>query len=92
MHVRFNAPARCHLKILPVPEAGVVSTMPALEPSYPSTEFVVSRSRLGYVFRSEGPRLTPVKRGLKVGVQCSDFPDKRDGLPIIQLRAQAFEE
>ena len=45
------------------------------------------RSKLGKVFRSEGPRHTPVQQGLnRLGFQHSDFKAKAGGRPIIQLQ------
>ena len=53
---------------------------------------MVSRSKLGKVFRSEGPRHTPVQQRLNhLGLQHSDFQAKRGGCAVIQLRAQPFE-
>ena len=53
---------------------------------------VVSRSKLGKVFRSEGPRHTPVQQGLnRLGFQHSDIRAKAGGRPIIQLQDGPFK-
>ena len=47
---------------------------------------------LGKVFRSEGPRHTPVQQGLNyLGLQRSDFQAKRGGCPIVHLWAEPCE-
>ena len=43
----------------------MVSTKSTLEANDSQQDFVVSRSKLGKVFRSEGPRRTPVQQDLK---------------------------
>ena len=58
--------SQCHLEGLRVREGGMVSTMWALlEANDSQQDLSVSRSKLGKVFRSEGPRHTPVQQGLK---------------------------
>ena len=70
----------------------MVSTKSALEANDSQQDLVVSRSKLGKVFRSEGPRHTPVEQGLNhLGLQHSDFQAEGGGRPIIQLRAEPFE-
>ena len=49
---------------LRVREGGVVSAESALEANDSQEDLMVSRSRLGKVFRSEGPRHTPVQQRL----------------------------
>ena len=56
---RFGALATCHLEGLRVREGGVVSTKSAVEANDSQKDLVVSRSKLGKVFRSEGSRATP---------------------------------
>ncbi|MEP4442969.1 MAG: hypothetical protein ABJ059_05880, partial [Hyphomicrobiales bacterium] len=52
----------------------MVSTKLALEGNGSQENLVVSRSKLGKVFRSEGPRHTPVLQGIQIlGPQHSDF-------------------
>ena len=52
----------------------------------------MSRSKIGKVFRSEGPHHTPVQQGLnRLGLQYSDFRAKGGSRPIIQLRAEPPE-
>ena len=61
-------------------EGGVVSAMSAVEANDSQEDLVVSRSKLGNVFRSEGPRHTLVQQGLNhLGLQHSDFQAKRGG-------------
>ena len=70
----------------------MVSTKSALETKDSQEELVVNHSKLGKVFRSEGPRHTPAQQGLShLGFQHSEFQAKRGGRPIIQLRAESFE-
>ena len=52
-------PQRCHFESLRLREGGVVSAESALEAGDSQEDVVVSRSKLGKVFRSEGPRHTP---------------------------------
>ena len=82
-----------HVEGSRVREGGVVGTESALEANNASQEhLMVSRSKLGKVFRSEDPRHTPVQQGLNhLGLQHSDFQAKGDGHPIIELGAEAFE-
>ena len=54
----------CHLEGPRVRAGGVVSTKSALEANDAQEDLVVSCSKLGEVFRSEGPRHTPVQQGL----------------------------
>ena len=63
-HGRFDSLARCHHEGLPVQEGGLASRKSALEAIDSLKDLVVSRSKLGKVFRSEGPRLTPVQQVL----------------------------
>ena len=81
---------RCRLESLRILREGrVVSTKSALEANDSKQAFTVSRSKLGEVFRSEGPRHTPVQKRLDhLGLQRSDFQAKRGGRPIILLRAE----
>ena len=70
----------------------MVSTRSALEANDSQQDLAVSRSKLGKVFHSKGPRHTPVQQGLShLGLQHSNFWAKGDGRPIIQLRAEPFE-
>ena len=69
----------------------MVSTKSVLEANASQKDLVVSRSKLGKVFRSEGRPHTPVPQGLNhLGVQHSDFKAKGIGRPIIQLRDEPF--
>ena len=55
-------------------------------------DLVVSRSKLRKVFRSEGPRHTPVEQGLNhLSLQQSDLKAKGGNRPIVQLRPLPFE-
>ena len=70
----------------------MVSTKSVLEANDSREDLVVSCSKLGKVFRSEGLRHTPVQQRLNhLGLQHSGFQAKRGGLPIIQPRAKPFE-
>ena len=70
----------------------MVSTKSVLEANVSRKDLVVSRSKFGKVFCSEGLRHTPVQQGLShLGLQYSDFQAKGDGRIIIQLRAEPFE-
>jgi len=74
---RFDALATCYLEGLRVREGGVVSTKSELEANDSQKDLVVSRSKLGKVFRSEGPCHIPVQQGLNhLGLQHSDFQAK----------------
>ena len=89
---RFDALATCNLEGLRVREGGVVGTKSALEPNDWQEDLIMSRSKLGKVFCSEGSRHTPVQQRLNhLGLLHSDFQTKRGGRPIIQLRAEPFE-
>ena len=53
---------------------------------------MVSRSKLGEVLRSEGPRHTPILQGLNyLGLQQSDFQPNGGSRSIVQLRVESFE-
>ena len=82
-----------HLENLRAREGGVVDTTSALEVKRSQKDLVVSRSKLGNeVFRSEGPRHTPVQQGLNhLGLQHWDFQANGGGRPIIQLRTERSE-
>ena len=55
-------------------EGGTVSKKSTLEANDSQEDLVVSRSNLGIVIRSEGPRSTPVQQRLNhLGLQHSDF-------------------
>ena len=90
---RFDALATCHLEGIRVRAGGGVdSTKPALEANDSQKNLVASRSKLGKVFRSEGPRHTPVPQCLNhPGLQHSDFQAKGGSRCIIQVRAEPFE-
>ena len=84
----------CNREGLRVREGDMVSTRPCRwKPMARNrTYLVVSRSKLGKVFRSECPRHTPVQQGLNhLGLQHSNILAKGGGRPIIQLLAEAFE-
>ena len=73
-------------------EGGVVSTKSVLEANDSHKDLVVSRSKLGKVFRSEGSRHTPLQQDFNhLGLQHSYFKAKGGGRPILQLRAEPFE-
>ena len=57
---RFDAVVTCHLEGLRVREGGMIGPKSALEANDLQEDLVVSRSKLGKVFRSEGPRHTPL--------------------------------
>ena len=89
---RFDALATCHLQGLRVREGRVVGMKSTLEAIDSQESLVMSRSKLGKVFRSEGPRHTPMRQGPnRHGLQQSDVQAKRGGRPIIQLRTEPFE-
>ena len=88
----FDALETCRLECLRVREGNIVSTKSALEANGSQQDMVVSRSKLGKVFRSDGSRHTPVQQGLDhFGLQHSDFQAKRGGCHIIHHRAEPFE-
>ena len=65
----------------------MVGTKSALQANDSQENLVVSRSKLGKVFRFEGPRHTPLQQGLNhLGLQHSDFQTERGGRLSIQLR------
>ena len=70
----------------------MVGTKSALEANDSLEDLVVSRWKLGKVFRSQGPRHTPVQQGLNhLGLQHSAFQTNRGDRPIMKLRAEPFE-
>ena len=88
----FDAPATCHLEGLRIRESGMASAISALEAYDSQVDLMVSRSKLGKVFCSEGPRHAPVQQALNdLGLQYRDFQATGDGRPITQLRAEPFE-
>ena len=62
----FDALATCHLECLCVEDGSVVSTKSVLEANNSQEDREVSRSKLGKVFRSEGPRHSPVYQRLNI--------------------------
>ena len=92
MNGRSDAQATWHLEGLRVREGGMVSTRSVLEANDSQQDLVVSHSKRGKVFRSEGPRHTSVEQGLNhLSLQQSYLKAKGSGRPIIQLRAEPFE-
>ena len=84
-----NALATCHLESLRVREGGVVGTKSAPQAN-DSQEDLVGRSRPGKkVYRTEGPRHTPVQQGLNLlGLQHSGIQAERGDRRIKQLRTE----
>ena len=86
---RFDALASRHLEGLRVREGGMVSSKSALEANDSLKDLVASRSKLGKVFRSKGPRHTPLQQGVNhLGLLHSEFQAMGGGRPIIYLRAE----
>ena len=70
----------------------MVGTKSALEAIDSQEDLVVSRSKLGKVFCSEGSGRIPIQQGLNhLGLQHSNFRTKRGGQSLIQIRAEPFE-
>ena len=69
----------------------MVNTDSVMEANDSQQDWVVSRLMLGNMFRSEGPRHTPVQYDLNhIILQHSGFKTKGGDRPLIQLRAEPF--
>ena len=70
----------------------MVGTKSTLEANDLQEDLVGEPFGVGKMFRSEGPRHSPVQQGLNhLGLQHIDFQTKRGGRAIIQLRAELFD-